>query len=351
MAGDTPWMRRALLLARRAWGDTSPNPMVGAVLVRDGEVIGEGYHHRCGMPHAEVEAIRDALAKGNDPAGSTIYVTLEPCSTCGRTPACTDAILNAGISRVVIAALDPNPKHAGRGVAILRKGGVKVRCGVCRKEAEKLNQPFFHWITTGTPYVILKMAMTLDGKIATASGDSKWVTGPEARAEVQQLRRLADAILVGGDTARLDRPKLTVRDGNPVSRQPRRLVASRTLTETDLAEIFPEGDLPQIVQLPDPAAWRELLSRLGGENVMTLLLEGGGELAASALRAGVVNELYFYMAPKILGGRHSRPVVGGDDPQFLAEALEVAQWQVEPCGRDLRIRATFRKDDRACLQD
>ena len=339
-------MRRALSLARLAWGETTPNPMVGAVLVRDGVVIGEGYHHRGGMPHAEVEAILDARKRGNDPAGATIYVTLEPCSTCGRTPACTDGIIQAGIRRVVIGALDPNPKHAGRGVKILRKAGIAVRCGICRKEAEELNQPFFHWITTGKPYVILKMAMTLDGRIATASGDSKWVTGPEARAEVQHLRRLADAILVGGDTARIDHPKLTVRDGEPVRQQPRRLVASHSLTPEDLQKIFPEGELPQIVRLPDPAAWQEMLAQLGGENVVTLLLEGGGELAASALRAGVVDELYFYMAPKILGGRNSRPVVGGEDPQFLAEALELAQWQAEPCGRDLRIRAHFRKDDR-----
>ena len=204
-------MRRALVLARRGYGTTSPNPMVGAVLVKGGKIIGQGWHHRAGEPHAEIEALRDAERRKNLPKGATLYVTLEPCCTHGRTPPCTDAIKAAGIARVVVATTDPNPQHAGRGFRILRRAGVALEHGVLAEEATQLNEVFNHWIVQRTPFVTVKAAMTLDGKIATASGESKWITGEEARAEGMRLRVGADAILIGVNTMLVDDPALTVR--------------------------------------------------------------------------------------------------------------------------------------------
>ena len=204
-------MRLALGLARRGYSYTSPNPMVGAVLVKHGRIIGRGWHERVGGPHAEVEALREAARRGHDPRRATLYVTLEPCSTHGRTPPCTDAIIGAGIARVVVAATDPNPAHAGRGFRILRRAGIEVVTGVLEHEATQLNESFNHWIVHRTPFVTVKAAMTLDGKIATASGESKWITGEAARTEGMKLRHGADAILVGVNTILADDPSLTAR--------------------------------------------------------------------------------------------------------------------------------------------
>src|SRR4051812_38057594 len=205
------FMRQALTLARKGYGETSPNPMVGAVLVRGGKVIGKGYHRAAGKPHAEIEALNDALRRGERVKGADLYVTLEPCSTQGRTPPCTDAIVAAGIKRVFVAATDPNPAHRGGGLKILRKAGIKVAEGILGAEAARLNEAFNHWIVYGRPFVIAKCAMTLDAKIATAEGESKWITGTQARAEAMRLRRGVDAILVGVNTVDLDDPQLTVR--------------------------------------------------------------------------------------------------------------------------------------------
>src|SRR3989449_8558277 len=243
-SADLSFMRLALRLAHRGFGLTSPNPMVGAILVKSGNIIGRGWHHRAGEPHAEIEALRDAHKRGNSPAGATLYVTLEPCSTHGRTPPCTDAIKLAGIKRVVVAATDPNPRHAGRGLRILRRAGIEVvalgegedrarhsvradpgsarqrraeGCAPYRKiaaECARLNEAFNHWIIHRTPFVTVKAAMTLDGKIATASGDSKWITGKKARAYAMKLRQGTDAILVGINTILADDPGLTARTPN-----------------------------------------------------------------------------------------------------------------------------------------
>ena len=221
---DRLFMQEALGLARMGWGLTSPNPMVGAVVVRDGVIIGRGYHFKAGEAHAEVNAFADVARHGFDAKGATLYVTLEPCCTTGRTPPCTDAILASGVKRVVIGSSDPNPHHAGRGIELLRAAGIEVTVGVEQSACSELNRPFFKWIATGKPFVILKMAMTLDGKIATASGESKWITGPEARRRVQALRRLSDAIMVGGETVRQDRPQLTVREPDSWPRQPLRII-------------------------------------------------------------------------------------------------------------------------------
>jgi len=326
-----PFMSEALTLARQAWGRTSPNPMVGAVVVRDGRIVGRGFHPRAGEPHAEVYALRDA---GERARGATLYVTLEPCSTFGRTPPCTEAVIAAGIARVVVGALDPNPKHAGKGIEILRRAGIEVLTGVEELACCTLNEAFFKWIVTGRPFVLLKMAMTLDGRIATASGDSQWITGPAARERVQSWRQWADAVMVGGGTVRRDHPGLTVRNVPDWPRQPRRLVVSRTLTPAAATAAMGPGPAPEILAPDSPAAWNDELLRLGREQVTAILVEGGGELAGTLLQAGVVDKLEFHVAPKILGGTHSRPVVGGGDPVKLAEALAVKRLTVEPLGED-----------------
>src|ERR1043166_8881746 len=208
---DSVLMSAALRLARRGYGATSPNPMVGAILVKTGRIIGRGWHRRAGEPHGEIEALQDAAKRGHNPKGATLYVTLEPCCTHGRTPPCTDAIIGAGIKRVVVGAVDPNPRHCGKGLALLKHAGISVAQGVLSNECNQLNETFNHWIVHRTPFVTVKAAMTLDGKIATASGESKWITGEQARSCGMRLRKGADAILVGINTLLADDPSLTVR--------------------------------------------------------------------------------------------------------------------------------------------
>ena len=335
-ASDTGFMREALSLALEAWGMTNPNPMVGAVVVRDGKVIGRGYHHQSGLPHAEIEALADVRRSGFDPAGAELYVTLEPCSTHGRTGACTEAIMKAGIRRVVVGALDPNPAHAGRGIGILRAAGIEVETGVLEAECAEVNRSFFKWITTGRPFVTLKLATTLDGCIATASGCSQWITGAEARGRVQKLRRLADAVMVGGGTWRTDKPSLTVRDVEDWPCQPLRVIVSERLTRAEVAECYPDGRF-EVIALPDKPAWDEFLTGLGRRGMVNVLIEGGGELAASALAAKAVDYVEFHVAPKILGGRDSRPAVGGASPETLASARELKNIRVERLGKDVMI--------------
>ena len=335
-ASDTEFMREALTLALEAWGLTNPNPMVGALVVRDGKVIGRGYHHKSGLPHAEIEALADVRRNGFDPAGAELYVTLEPCSTHGRTGACTEAIIKAGICRVVVGALDPNPAHAGRGIGILRSAGIEVETGVLEAECAEVNKSFFKWITTGRPFVTLKLATTLDGRIATASGNSRWITGETARSRVQKLRRLADAIMVGGGTWRADRPSLTVRVVENWPCQPLRVIVSERLTRDEVAGCYPDGRF-EVVALPDKPAWDKFLTDLGGRGMVNVLIEGGGELAASALAAKAVDYVEFHVAPKLLGGRDSRPAVGGASPETLAGALELKNVRVERLGNDVMI--------------
>lgn len=329
---DRMFMRRAVRLAKNAEGMTSPNPIVGAVLVKNGRKIGEGWHRKAGCPHAEIEALR-SLKQPGAAKGATLYVTLEPCSTSGRTPPCCDAIIAAGIRRVVIGSLDPNPRHAGRGVGILRDHGIEVETDVLREACEELNTAFFKWITTKRPYVLLKMAQTLDGRIATESGSSKWVTGDEAaRKRVRLLRLRADAILAGAETYRLDQPRLTVRDerGN-VLKTPRRFIA--THHPEDIAGEF------EVMSADGKEEWSAFLDRMGAENVTMLLIEGGGELAASALSAGIVDGIEFHIAPKILGGRGSRPSVGGDNPLDIADAFPLKNMRVRSLGRNIMVTA------------
>ena len=342
MSNDAKFMTEALALAQLGWGLTNPNPMVGCVIVKNDTIIGRGFHLKAGTAHAEVNALDDARKHGHDPAGAVLYVTLEPCSTFGRTPPCTEAIINAKIAKVVCGALDPNPKHAGRGLELLKAHGIEVVCGVENRKCCDLNCHFFHWITSGKPLVILKMAMTLDGKIATPSGESKWVTGADARRRVQQLRRLSDAIMVGGNTLRADHPQLTVREPDNWGRQPQRIVVSSTLTTAELQEYFPDGRA-EVVALPDAAAWENYLLELGKRNYTALLIEGGGELAAAALRSGAVDMVEFHIAPKLLGGRESIPVLGGLAPDGMDAALPLHNISITRYGDDIAVTGYLRE--------
>jgi len=379
MPNDSDYMRLALSLARRGYGATSPNPMVGAVLVRGGRVIGRGWHRRAGGPHAEIEALLDAQRAGHSTQGATLYVTLEPCSTQGRTPPCTQAIIEARLAQVVAGAIDPNPRHAGRGLAILREAGVSVRHGLLAERCERLNPAFNHWIVARTPYVTVKAAMTLDGKIAAASGESKWITGQRARAYGMRLRQGADAILVGINTILADDPSLTIRLGR--GRRPaagehrlRRLVLdslARTPLAAKVVRDDPEGlttivvsqGAPRrrvaalarrvnvLVAPPARTAARQagpgsqrihlpwLLKKLGADNVTSLLVEGGGEVNASFLLGGLAQGIAFFYAPKILGGRDSRPAVAGIGALSMDQTLDLSQVQWRRLGPDWLLTA------------
>jgi diaminohydroxyphosphoribosylaminopyrimidine deaminase/5-amino-6-(5-phosphoribosylamino)uracil reductase len=369
-------MSRALRLARRGYGTTSPNPMVGAVLVKGGRIIGRGWHRRAGLPHAEIEALRDAQKRGHNPKGATLYVTLEPCCTHGRTPPCTDAIISARIKRVVAGATDPNPKHAGRAFKILRRAKIEVVHGILADECAKLNESFNHWIVHRTPFVTVKAAMTLDGKIATASGESKWITGEKSRAVGMKLRQGADAILVGINTILADDPSLTFRkrkaeSGKRKQKNLRRIILdsmARTplnakIVSDDLAKlttIVVSKDAPQncvtalarrVNVLIAPTAnsklktqnsklnLRWLLQKLGSENVTSLLVEGGGEVNSSFLLGGFANRVAFFYAPKILGGRDSKKAVAGEGAKNLAEAIQLREVEWEKTGDDLMMTA------------
>jgi diaminohydroxyphosphoribosylaminopyrimidine deaminase/5-amino-6-(5-phosphoribosylamino)uracil reductase len=368
-------MRRVLWLARRGYGSTSPNPMVGALLVLRGKVIGQGWHRQAGGPHAELEALRDAVRRGHDPRGATLYVTLEPCSTHGRTPPCTEAIIDAGIARVVVAATDPNPAHAGRGFRILKRAGVEVATGVLAGQATRLNESFNHWIVHRTPFVTVKAAMTLDGKIATASGRSKWITGEAARAEGMKLRRGADAILVGVNTILADDPSLTLRGPQKpklkiqTSKLRRIILDSRARTPL-WTQIVNDGSAHLTTIVVTKAAparrvaalarrvavWtapardgrvdlRWLLKKLGSENITNLLVEGGGEVNAAFLLDGLAQRAVFFYAPRILGGRESRKAVAGAGARSLDEALTLRALEWRRAGVDLMM--TARVDDLA----
>lgn len=377
---DAEIMRRALRLAGRGFGKASPNPMVGAVLVKRGKIIGQGWHKRAGEAHAEIEALHDAQKRGKDPRGATLYVTLEPCSTQGRTPPCTEAIIEAGIRKVVVAATDPNPAHSGRAFRILKRAGVEVMHGVIEVEAMQLNEAFNHWITKYTPFVTVKAAMTLDGKIATARGESKWITGPKSRADGMKLRRGVDAVLVGVNTVIADDPALTARpvQGSfrtgtkfKVQSCPRRIVldsmartplksrvacdefaARTTIVVSKRAPKARVTVLARRVQvLVAPLAMqrkrgdeakidlRWLIKKLGAEKVTSLLVEGGGEVNASFLLNRLAHRVAFFYAPKILGGRDARKAVAGEGVQRVSEMVRLRDVEWKRLGSDLLLTA------------
>jgi diaminohydroxyphosphoribosylaminopyrimidine deaminase/5-amino-6-(5-phosphoribosylamino)uracil reductase len=343
---DRRMIQRCLQLARRALGRTSPNPLVGAVVVQDGEIVGEGFHPRAGEPHAEVFALR---AAGDRSLGATIYVNLEPCNHYGRTPPCSEALIAAGVSRVVVGMVDPNPLVAGGGIARLRAAGIEVLVGVENTACQQLNEGFIHRIVHKRPLGILKYAMTLDGKIAATSGHSAWITNQDARHEVHQLRVACDAVIVGGNTVRKDNPLLT--SHQPGAHNPLRVVMSRSLNLPDNARLWEVDEAPTLVltevgSSPDVQA---MLGKKGVEvleltsltpaNVMTLLYERGfcsvlwecgGTLAASAIAQGAVQKILAFIAPKIIGGSYAPTPIGDLGLTNMTEALplERVSWRV-----------------------
>lgn len=347
-------MARALELALRGQGTVEPNPMVGCVIVDAGEVIGEGFHQRFGGPHAEVVAL---AAAGRRAAGATLYVTLEPCCHFGKTPPCTDAILGAGIRRVVAAMADPFPAVSGGGLAALEAAGIEVECGILEAEARRLNAPFLKLVATGRPWLIGKWAMTLDGKIATAAGESRWITGPAAREIVHRLRGRMDGILIGSGTAMTDDPLLTARP--PGVRIATRIVAdsqarlspasqlARTAREVPVLLAVSE-DAPaencraltaagcEVLRLAGDRQQRllALLDELGRRRMTNVLVEGGGGLLGSLVDAGQLDEAQAFVAPTIVGGQAALSPIGGAGIGSLAAALKLDDVQVEPCGDD-----------------
>ena len=301
MATDRRHLRRALELARLGSGLTLPNPRVGAVLVRDGKVIGEGYHRRAGTAHAEVNAVADAHKRGHSSEGATLYVTLEPCSTQGRTPPCTGLILREKIARVVFAATDPNPAHAGAAARLLRAAGVKVSSGLLAEDATALNRDFNWWIVQRRPWVVAKIALSLDGRITTPAGDDRWLTSPEARQAAHELRWDSDAILVGAETARRDNPKLTVRlPGRRGKVQPWRVVMTRSGKLPKELHLFSD-EYRDRTQVFEKQSLTHAVSVLGQMEVSHLLIEGGGKILTEAFREKLVNEVAFFIAPSVMG--------------------------------------------------
>ncbi len=325
-------MKRALELARRGEGLTRPNPPVGAVLVKNGKIISEGFHKKAGGPHAEVNCLRQVkglTAKSLKPA--TLYITLEPCSTEGRTPPCTDLILERGIRRVVVGARDPNPAHAGRGLRQLRRAGVEGITGVCRKEAEALIAPFSKFILTGLPYLTLKLGMTLDGRIADAPGKSKWITGPQARAKVQELRRAADAVMVGAKTVLADNPSLLPRPAK--GREPWRVIVGTSVPKN--SNVLTDEASERTLVMNDPL--KKIMRDLGKRGILHVLCEGGGEMAGSLVRAGLVDEFAIFMAPSLLGGE-GVPAFG--KAGWTLKEMPLLRFQtLEKYGEDVLIRA------------
>lgn len=352
-------MLRALELARQGAGWSAPNPMVGAVIVRDAEVVGEGHHPRVGAPHAEVFALEQA---GDRARGATAYVTLEPCNHQGRTGPCTRALIDAGIARVVFAVPDPNPLTASQAAGVLSEAGVKVAWGVCAEEAQRLNEVFFKHVRTRLPFVVMKMAMTMDGKIATEAGQSRWISGPVSREFVQALRAELSVVMVGIKTVLADDPRLDAR--LPGAHQPTRVIVDPG-AETPLSARLFTIDSPLLIVvgpeaprkrrealgaqgaevLEAPAlpsghldlAW--LMAELGRRDLSGVLLEGGGGLNASALEQGVVDKLVYFVAPKLIGGAHSPTPIEGRSAPSMADARALYGLRAYPSGDDVRLEA------------
>lgn len=357
------FINRAIALAARARGKTSPNPMVGAVLVKGGRIVGEGYHRKAGTPHAEAVAID---AAGDKARGSTLYVSLEPCCHKDkRTPPCTQKIISSGIRRVVIAMEDPNPKVSGKGIKELRNAGIDVVSGILKEKAEKLNEYYIKHVTTGMPFVVLKVAMTLDGKIATPAGESKWITGDKARRLVHRLRGEVDALLTAIGTVRADNPRLTCRTGKYNS--PLRIVIDPDLDiRPDACVLLPPPDTVIVTRRPETGGGQRsskndkkkilleksvelleydgekvdlprLLKNLGGRGIVSVLVEGGSSLNSYCLESGIVDKVMFFIAPKIMGGRESFPAVGGSAFRRLSEAHRIRDMKTRRIGDDVLI--------------
>ena len=358
---DIEYMRRAIELAERGVGFTNPNPMVGAVIVKGGKVIGEGWHERCGEWHAERNAFRNCTVPAE---GATMYVTLEPCCHYGKTPPCTEAIIEHGIARVVVGMEDPNPLVAGKGIALLREAGIEVVCGVEEEALREQNRVFLKYISTKLPWVAMKTAMTLDGKIATRTGDSKWITGAEARAYVHELRHRFMAILVGIGTAVADDPLLNCRIEGRGVRQPIRVVlyinallylySQRVKTAGEYRTIVahtcfaPEERVKALREIGVEMLLckekeglvdvRNLLELLGQSGIDSILLEGGGSLNYTFLSEGLADELYAFIAPKIVGGMNAKTPVEGAGMEKMADAINLELENVLNIGHDVLLK-------------
>ena len=372
MTHDTRWMRRALRLAQKAEGQTRPNPPVGAVVVKDGRVIGEGFHARAGLPHAEVVAL-DACR--TSPRGATLYVTLEPCSTTGRTPPCTERIIRDNIKRVVVGCPDPSPRHAGAGLAQLAEAGIEVIEGICREHAEDLIAPFAKHITTGLPFVTLKLALTLDGHTADRVSSSKWITGEKARAEVQRMRRRADAVMVGAGTVLVDDPSLLCRlpgggelmrvivDGYGMTPPTARVLTDDAAARTVVATLYgttgkygTAGNKHRAWKAHGARVWafrcdkqaniplHKLMKRLGEEGCLHVLCEGGAELAGILHDAGLIDEYAFFYAPAVLGDMKAFGSVEGRGT-LLADMKRLTVKTVQRFGDDILVRVRSRKTE------
>jgi diaminohydroxyphosphoribosylaminopyrimidine deaminase/5-amino-6-(5-phosphoribosylamino)uracil reductase len=365
---DERYMRRALDLARRAEGRTAPNPAVGAVIVRDHVIVGEGFHSAAGEPHAEIFALRQA---GTAAQGATLYVTLEPCCHRGRTGPCATAVITAGITRVVAGCRDPNPQVAGKGFAQLQGAGIEVLSGILECECQRLIAPFAKHIRTGRPYLTLKAGMTIDGAVATARGESQWITGAESRLAVHHLRNIHDAIIVGIGTVLADNPRLTTRLAQGEGRNPLRVVVDSTLRTPSAAALLTEEgrtliltsaaasaadaerlrservEILRVAGSPGAIDLVDAMRQLGARGIQSILLEGGGRLHHSALHAGIVDRLCVFVAPLLLGGS-GLPVFSGPGVTELKNAFRLQQLHVERYGDDLLLQGEL---ESSCLPD
>lgn len=355
------YMAYALELARRGRGRTSPNPVVGAVIVKDGSIIGEGWHQKCGENHAEINAFENAAQRGNDVSGADMYVTLEPCSHYGKTPPCAKAVIEKGIKTVYVGMLDPNPLVAGRGMDMMKEAGIRVESGILEEECRRVNEIFVQFITAKKPFVVMKTAMTLDGKIAAYTGDSKWVSGEESRNLVQQMRNSLTGIMVGIGTVLADDPQLTCRLAG--GRDPIRIIADSSLRIPLDANVLKDAnciiataegcDRKKLEQLEakgisviqtDGEQGRvnlpQLMERLGERNIDSILLEGGGGLNEAALKAGIVHRVVTFIAPKIIGGRDAKTPVEGRGFEAMSQAIRLENVEIKDIGGDLLIQGT-----------
>ena len=361
---DQHYMRLALDLARKSDGQTSPNPVVGAVVVKSGKVVAKGYHKRAGLPHAEIIALNKAGSKAR---GADLYVNLEPCCHYGRTPPCTEAIIAAGIKRVVLGIRDPNRLVSGRGIRFLRKQGVEVVNGVLKRDCEKLNEPFIKYITTGRPWVILKSAFSLDGKIATRTGDSRWITGSKARDYVHRLRSRVDAVLVGAETVRVDDPQLTVRPKKKGMRNPARVIVAGRRSISTSAKIFNNAHKERVIyattanlslvrkkklqdigvevlfikRKKEQVDLPLLMDKLGKMEITSIMIEGGSEVSGNALKEKLIDKVICFLAPKIIGGKNAPGPVGGQGIAKLKDFIQVKEMSVTKLGNDLVIEGNI----------
>lgn len=363
---DQNFMQMALDLAIKGEGFTSPNPMVGAVVVKDGKVVGDGFHEVVGGPHAEVNAID---AAGKLATGATLFVTLEPCNHTGRTPPCTQKILDAGISRVVVAMSDPNENVVGGGSEYLKRHGLQLTTGVCEKQALKQNEAFVKYVTTGQPFVIAKCAATLDGRIATRTGDSKWVTGAAARRFVHRLRHAVDAIMVGINTVQKDNPSLTTRLDDREGKDPVRIILDTHLSIAPNARVLQQASAADTILVAGKGVGRSkktvfekagvrvietalkhnqidmaaLMAQLGAMEISSLLVEGGSQVLASAFHAGIVDKVQFFYAPKVLGGDDGVPICSGPGAELMSQSVPIKDISVHRFDDDVLIEGYVEK--------